>query len=145
MGLSPYDAHVLTLEKETAAFYEIVAEGARPEDGGQLGDRRLLRRLNRTKREHRRLACQRRESWRAAGPDQGRHAVRQAGQGGAGGDVRDRQAAVRCIVEERGLKQVTDTGAIEKIIDEVMAKNADKVAEYRAARTSCSASLSARP
>ena len=35
------------------------------------------------------------------------------------------------IVEEKGLKQVTDTGAIEKIIDEVLANNLDKVAEYK--------------
>jgi aspartyl-tRNA(Asn)/glutamyl-tRNA(Gln) amidotransferase subunit B len=35
------------------------------------------------------------------------------------------------IVEEKGLKQVSDTGAIEKIIDLVIANNADKVAEYK--------------
>ncbi len=35
------------------------------------------------------------------------------------------------IVEEEGLRQVTDTGAIEKAIDDVMAANTDKVAEYR--------------
>jgi len=35
------------------------------------------------------------------------------------------------IVEEKGLVQVSDSGAIEKIIDEVMAANADKVDEYR--------------
>jgi aspartyl-tRNA(Asn)/glutamyl-tRNA(Gln) amidotransferase subunit B len=35
------------------------------------------------------------------------------------------------IVEERGLKQVSDTGAIEAAIAEVLAKNADKVAEYK--------------
>src|SRR5262249_9722204 len=38
------------------------------------------------------------------------------------------------IVEEKGMKQVTDSGAIEKIIDEVMAANADKVAEYRSGK-----------
>ncbi|MCE3232858.1 MAG: gatB, partial [Rickettsiaceae bacterium] len=38
------------------------------------------------------------------------------------------------IVEEKGLKQVTDLGAIEKVIDEVMAANADKVAEYRSGK-----------
>jgi aspartyl-tRNA(Asn)/glutamyl-tRNA(Gln) amidotransferase subunit B len=38
------------------------------------------------------------------------------------------------IVEEKGMKQVTDTGAIEKVIDEVMAANADKVAEYRSGK-----------
>ncbi|MEA5113333.1 MAG: Asp-tRNA(Asn)/Glu-tRNA(Gln) amidotransferase subunit GatB [Geobacteraceae bacterium] len=35
------------------------------------------------------------------------------------------------IVEEKGLVQVSDSGAIEKIIDEVMVANADKVEEYR--------------
>ena len=35
------------------------------------------------------------------------------------------------IIDEKGLKQVTDTGAIEAIIDEVIAENPDNVAEYR--------------
>jgi aspartyl-tRNA(Asn)/glutamyl-tRNA(Gln) amidotransferase subunit B len=35
------------------------------------------------------------------------------------------------IVEEKGLRQVTDTGAIEAEIDRIMATHADKVAEYR--------------
>jgi aspartyl-tRNA(Asn)/glutamyl-tRNA(Gln) amidotransferase subunit B len=35
------------------------------------------------------------------------------------------------IVEERGLKQTSDTGAIEKVIADVMAANEDKVREYR--------------
>ncbi len=35
------------------------------------------------------------------------------------------------IVEEKGLKQVTDTGAIEAVIDEVIAENPDNVAKYK--------------
>lgn len=35
------------------------------------------------------------------------------------------------IVEEKGLKQVTDTGAIEAIVDEVLAENPDNVAAYK--------------
>jgi aspartyl-tRNA(Asn)/glutamyl-tRNA(Gln) amidotransferase subunit B len=35
------------------------------------------------------------------------------------------------IVEEKGLVQVSDSGAIEKIIDEVLASDPDKVADYR--------------
>jgi aspartyl-tRNA(Asn)/glutamyl-tRNA(Gln) amidotransferase subunit B len=35
------------------------------------------------------------------------------------------------VVEDRGLKQTSDTGAIEKVIADVMAANADKVADYR--------------
>lgn len=38
------------------------------------------------------------------------------------------------IVEEKGLKQVTDIGAIEKIVDEVIAENPDNVAGYRAGK-----------
>ena len=35
------------------------------------------------------------------------------------------------IVEEKGLKQVTDTGAIEALVDEVIAENPDNVEKYR--------------
>lgn len=38
------------------------------------------------------------------------------------------------IVDEKGLKQVTDTGAIEKVINEVLAANPDKVAEFRSGK-----------
>jgi aspartyl-tRNA(Asn)/glutamyl-tRNA(Gln) amidotransferase subunit B len=38
------------------------------------------------------------------------------------------------IVEEKGLKQVTDIGAIEKIVDEVIAENPDNVAGYKAGK-----------
>jgi len=35
------------------------------------------------------------------------------------------------IIEEKGLKQITDTGAIEAVVDEVLAANPDQVANYR--------------
>ena len=35
------------------------------------------------------------------------------------------------IIESRGLKQVTDTGAIEKLVDDVIAANPDQVAQYK--------------
>ena len=38
------------------------------------------------------------------------------------------------IVEERGLKQTSDTGAIDAEIDKILAANADKVAEYKAGK-----------
>jgi len=38
------------------------------------------------------------------------------------------------IIEAKGLKQVSDLGAIEKIVDEIIAANADKVAEYRSGK-----------
>ena len=48
------------------------------------------------------------------------------------------------IVEEKGLVQVSDSGAIEAIIDEVLAKEAGQVAEYRGGKKRCSASSSVR-
>jgi aspartyl-tRNA(Asn)/glutamyl-tRNA(Gln) amidotransferase subunit B len=45
----------------------------------------------------------------------------------------DEGAADR-IIEAKGLKQITDTGAIEKIIDEVLAANAKSVEEFRAGK-----------
>jgi aspartyl-tRNA(Asn)/glutamyl-tRNA(Gln) amidotransferase subunit B len=42
-----------------------------------------------------------------------------------GGDPRE-------VVESRGMKQVTDTGAIERAVDEVIAANPDKVEQARA-------------
>ena len=38
------------------------------------------------------------------------------------------------IVEEKGLKQVTDSGAIEAIVDEVIAENPDNLEKYRAGK-----------
>jgi Asp-tRNA(Asn)/Glu-tRNA(Gln) amidotransferase B subunit len=41
----------------------------------------------------------------------------------------------RAIIAERGLGQVNDAGAIAAVIDEVLARNADKVVQYRAGKT----------
>ena len=50
------------------------------------------------------------------------------------------------VIEARGLKQITDGGAIEKVIDEIMAANPEAARRLSApARTSCSASSSGRP
>ncbi|MFA6015277.1 MAG: Asp-tRNA(Asn)/Glu-tRNA(Gln) amidotransferase subunit GatB [Gallionellaceae bacterium] len=38
------------------------------------------------------------------------------------------------IIEAKGLKQVSDSGAIESLVDEIIAGNADKVAEYRSGK-----------
>ena len=38
------------------------------------------------------------------------------------------------IVDEKGLKQVSDTGEIEAMIDEILAANTDKVEEYRSGK-----------
>jgi aspartyl-tRNA(Asn)/glutamyl-tRNA(Gln) amidotransferase subunit B len=45
-----------------------------------------------------------------------------------------REGSVNDIIEKRGLKQISDSGAIEKIVDEVLAKNAKQVEDYRAGK-----------
>ena len=49
-------------------------------------------------------------------------------------EVADTNKSPDQIIEEKDLKQVTDTGAIDAVIDQVMAANADKVAEYRSGK-----------
>ena len=38
------------------------------------------------------------------------------------------------IIESKGLKQISDTGALEKIVDEVIAANPDNVAQFKAGK-----------
>ena len=38
------------------------------------------------------------------------------------------------VIEARGLRQITDSGAIERAIDEVMARNPGQLADYRAGK-----------
>jgi len=48
--------------------------------------------------------------------------------------LRDQPDRADELIESRGLTQVSDSGAIEKIVDEIIAGNADKVAEYRSGK-----------
>jgi aspartyl-tRNA(Asn)/glutamyl-tRNA(Gln) amidotransferase subunit B len=50
------------------------------------------------------------------------------GEGGAG------EGAADAVIEARGLKQISDVGAIETLIDEVLAANAKSVEEFRAGK-----------
>jgi aspartyl-tRNA(Asn)/glutamyl-tRNA(Gln) amidotransferase subunit B len=50
------------------------------------------------------------------------------------GQVSTATAQVDAIIEAKGLKQMNDTGALEKIIDEVIAANPDNVAQYKAGK-----------
>jgi aspartyl-tRNA(Asn)/glutamyl-tRNA(Gln) amidotransferase subunit B len=50
------------------------------------------------------------------------------GEGGSGADAAD------AIIEAQGLKQVTDSGAIEALVDEVVAANQKSVDEFRAGK-----------
>ncbi|MBU8538696.1 Asp-tRNA(Asn)/Glu-tRNA(Gln) amidotransferase subunit GatB [Falsiroseomonas tokyonensis] len=133
MGLTAYDAHVLTLEKETAVFFETVAKGrdAKLAANWVTGD--FFAALNRLKRDvsdppvtaenlGALLDLISDKTLSGSLAKQVFEAMLETGK--APGE----------IVEERGLKQVTDTGAIEAVVAQVMAANADKVAEYRSGK-----------
>jgi len=46
----------------------------------------------------------------------------------------NKEGTVDQLIESRGLKQISDAGAIEKLVDEVLAKNAKQVEDYRAGK-----------
>ncbi len=129
-GLSPYDAGVLVAEQATAGFYEAAARGrdAKAAANWVMGD--LFAALNRTGRPIEDSPVSAASLGEmldllADGTINGRiakdvfEAMVETGQGPG------------ALVEARGLRQVTDTGAIDAAIDAVMAANPDKVAQYR--------------
>ena len=125
-GLSHYDAGVLAAERETAEFFERgrprVATPRPPPTGSSTSSPGSSKRREGTSRPRRSPPPARRDSR----SDRGRHDFRQDRQG----PVRDRLERGRRsagIVEARGMKQVTDLSAIEKVVDEIIAKNPDKV------------------
>jgi aspartyl-tRNA(Asn)/glutamyl-tRNA(Gln) amidotransferase subunit B len=129
-GLSAYDAGVLVAERSTAEFYEDVARGRDAKAAANWVINELFGRLNKG----------------GKGIEQSPVSARQLGAildliaeqvisgkiakdlfelvWSEGGDPRE-------IVEQHGLKQLTDVGAIEKIIDEIVAANPDKVAQAK--------------
>jgi aspartyl-tRNA(Asn)/glutamyl-tRNA(Gln) amidotransferase subunit B len=132
-GLSPYDAGVLVAEKETAAFYEAVAKGRDPKLAANwvMGD--FFAALNRTKRDI--------TDPPVTAENLGALLDLMADKTLSGKLAKEVFEAMvetgkppAVIVEERGLKQVTDTGAIEAVVEKVLAANADKVAEYKSGK-----------
>jgi aspartyl-tRNA(Asn)/glutamyl-tRNA(Gln) amidotransferase subunit B len=131
--LSAYDAGVLAAERESAAFYETVARGRDAKQAANfvMGD--LFGALNRLG-----VAIERSP---VSAENLGK-LIDLIGDGTISGRLaKDVFAAMvetgqdpATVVEERGLRQVTDTGAIEQAIDAVMAKEAGKVAEYRSGK-----------
>ncbi|MBS0472552.1 MAG: Asp-tRNA(Asn)/Glu-tRNA(Gln) amidotransferase subunit GatB [Proteobacteria bacterium] len=131
-GLSAYDASVLVAEKESADYFEaMMASGADAKAAANWLNNEYFGRLNKAG-----LAI-------ADGPvSAGANAaiVKMVAANTISGKIaKDLLDIVwseggdpEAIVEARGLKQVTDTGAIEKVVDDVIAANPDKVEEVKA-------------
>jgi aspartyl-tRNA(Asn)/glutamyl-tRNA(Gln) amidotransferase subunit B len=135
LGLSDYNAELLTASRETAAYFE-AALAAAPEQSAQLanwilGD--LTGALNKagidvSESPITPLMLTQLISRIADNTISGKIAkeVFEAmwqGEGDADG-----------IIEARGLKQITDSGAIESLIDDVIAANPDQVEQFRAGK-----------
>ena len=133
-GVTPYDAMVLTLERPSADYFEAVAKGRNAKSAANWVINELFGRLN---KEGKSIE----ESPVSA--DQLGGVIDLIEDGTISGKIaKDLFEIVwaeggdpKELVEKRGLKQVTDTGAIEKAIDAVMAANPDKVAQAKAKPT----------
>ncbi len=132
-GLPPYDAGVLVAEQSVARFFETVARGrdARLAANWITGD--FFAALNRTGRTIETSPVSAGSlgallDLMADGTINGRIAK----------DVFEEMVETGAppaeIVEKRGLRQVTDTGAIDAAVDQVLAANPDKLAEYKSGK-----------
>lgn len=132
-GLSPYDASVLVSEKEIADFFEQVAKGHDAKLASNWLTAELFGRLNKLGLD----ITQSPVSAQALGELVGLIEDSTI-NGKIAKDVLDKMVEsgkpAKQIVEEEGLVQVTDTGAIEAAIDSVLAANPDKVAEYKSGK-----------
>jgi len=132
-GMSAYDAGVIVAEQEYAEYFEALVKVAEPKLATSWMTGELFGRLNK-------IGVEISQSPISAQKFAGLLALIADNtiSGKIAKDVLDlmfetgKDAAV--IVEEKGMKQVTDLGVIEKVIDEVMAANPDKVAEYRSGK-----------
>jgi aspartyl-tRNA(Asn)/glutamyl-tRNA(Gln) amidotransferase subunit B len=129
-GLSLYDASVLIAEQSRAMFYETVAKGRDAKIAANWVLNELLGRLN---KEGLGLADSKVDADKLGGLLD--RLADNTISGRIAKDVFDVMMETGqdadTIIEEKGLKQVTDTGAIEAIIDEVMADNPKMVEDYR--------------
>lgn len=129
-SLSLYDASVLISEKSRADFYEEVAEGRDAKLAANWVANELLGALNKQGTEL--------SESPVSAKQLGQLIDRIADNTISGKIAKDVFAIMMetsqdpdTIIEEKGLKQVTDTGAIEAVIDEIIAANPDNVAAYK--------------
>jgi aspartyl-tRNA(Asn)/glutamyl-tRNA(Gln) amidotransferase subunit B len=133
-GLSTYDASVLTAEKESADYFESVGKGRDGKLAANWVINELFGRLNKEGKEIDASPVSAAQLGSildliSAGTISGKIAKDLFEiVWTEGGDPAE-------IVETRGLRQVTDTGAIEKAVDDIIAKNPDKVEQVKAKPT----------
>ncbi len=133
-GLTAYDAGVLIAERDQADYFEAVAKGRDGKIAANWVINELFGRLNKEGKD---------VSTSPVSADQLGAIVDLITENVISGKLAKDLFEIiwteggdpRQVVEARGMKQVTDTGAIEKAIDAVIAANADKVAQAQAKPT----------
>ncbi|CAN5366617.1 Asp-tRNA(Asn)/Glu-tRNA(Gln) amidotransferase subunit GatB [soil metagenome] len=136
IGLTPYDAAVLVSERESADFFEAVLDGLKDKTrDGKLAANWVINELfGRLNKEGQDIASSPVSSAQMA------VIVDLIGEGTISGKIaKDLFEIVwteggdpRALVEARGMKQVTDMGEIEKVVDAIIKANPDKVAQAQA-------------
>ena len=134
-GLSSYDADVLTQTRELAAWYESLV-AAHPSDPKRCANWMANELLGRLKEAGREITESPVSTIRLAGLLD--RIADNTISGKAAKDVLDAMmqsdSNADAIIAAKGLKQVSDSGAIDVIIEQVMAANPDQVAGYRAGK-----------
>jgi aspartyl-tRNA(Asn)/glutamyl-tRNA(Gln) amidotransferase subunit B len=134
LGITSYNAGVLTAEVETARWFDALLDaGADPKQGANWVVAELFGALNRRSESIENSPVT---------PSQAAELLSLVADGTISGTIAkqvfeimlERGEAPAEVVEKRGLKQTSDTGAIDAEIDKVLAGNADKVAEYKAGK-----------
>ena len=131
LGITPYNAEVLTAEVESARWFDALLEaGAKPAAAANWVTSELFGALNRLGKS---IADS------PVTPAQAAELLALVADGTLSGSLAkqvfeamlETGEAPGRIVEERGLKQTSDTGAIEAVIAEVLAKNPGQLEQYR--------------
>jgi aspartyl-tRNA(Asn)/glutamyl-tRNA(Gln) amidotransferase subunit B len=135
-NLSPYDASVLVAEQESAGFFEtVLAKLADKARDGKLAANWVINELfGRLNKEGVAIAAS------PVSAEQLAAIVALIGEGTISGKIAKDLFEIiwreggdpRAVVEARGMKQVTDLSAIEKVVDDIIAANPDKVAQVKA-------------
>jgi aspartyl-tRNA(Asn)/glutamyl-tRNA(Gln) amidotransferase subunit B len=134
-GLPEYDATTLTASKATAAYFEDAAKASgQPKLASNWVMGELSRRVNAgegtfdaPKVSAAQLAVLIKRISDSTISNNAARQVFDALWNGEGSEVDS-------IIEAKGLKQMSDTGALERIVDEVIAANADNVAQFKAGK-----------
>jgi len=132
-GLSDYDARLITASRETAQYFEQVAASADPKIAANWINGELAGALNRASLD----LAQSPVSAAALGA-----LLRRIADGTLSGKMAKEvfdalwagEGAADYIIEQRGLRQISDAGALERIVDGVLSANARQVEDYRAGK-----------